>query len=121
MPRRPARILDTSSGQEVVSRPSGRYRLDQGAFSPDGSLLAVPAYAHRSWRIALVDTRNGATRILPGSATGRAYPRIGWSHSSGWLFIGAHRGRIMAYRPGAPKAVRLPFRSLRGALTFTAA
>jgi hypothetical protein len=114
-------ILDTSSGKDVVARPSGRYRLDWGAkFSPDGSLLAAPAYAQRRWRIALVDTRNGATRILPGSATGTTYPRISWSDSSGRLFIGAQRRHIMAYRPGAPRAVTLPFRSPRGALSFTA-
>jgi hypothetical protein len=114
-------ILDTNSGHEVVARSSGRYRLELDAkLSPDRSLLATPARSGRRWRIALVNTRDGATRLIRGSATGTTYPALSWAASTGWLFIRAHGGRIKAYRPGAANAVTLPTRAPRGAIAFAA-
>ena len=113
-------VADAASARTVVARPPGRRRLDLGAeLSPDGSLLAAPAFRDRRWSVALVDTRTGATRILPGSHSGRRYPQVAWSASSGWLFIRGWAGRVLAYRPGASRAVKLPLR-LREAATFVA-
>jgi hypothetical protein len=114
-------MFDTRSGDRVRPRPPRSYRLDPGAkFSPDGSLIAAPAVAGKRWSIALVDTRDGTTRIVPGSSTGEVYPSLAWSASSGRLFFSARAGRIGAYRPGEERARRLPFRLPGNALALMA-
>jgi hypothetical protein len=114
-------IVDAETASTVVVRPPGSYGLDLSAeFSPDGSLLAAPAIANRRWRIALVNTSDGTSTILPGSRTGKSYPDLSWSASSGWLFFRGERGRVMAYRPGEERAVSLPFRLPRQAVAFMA-
>jgi hypothetical protein len=114
-------IFDTRTGTRVRPRPPRSYRLDPGArFSPDGSLIAAPAVSEKRWSVALVDTGDGTTRIVPGSSTGEVYPELAWSASSGRLFFHARDGRISAYRPGEERARRLPFRLPRNALAFMA-
>ena len=114
-------ILDAATGKAVVARPPDSYRLDPaGEFSPDGSLLASPAVADRRFGVALVDTRDGTTTMVPGSRVGRAYPQLSWAASSGWLFFRGSGGRIMAYRPGQRRARALPFHMPRRAVAFTA-
>ena len=101
-------VADAATGRTVVAR--GR-RLDLGGrLSPDGSLLATTRLQHRRWSVALVDTRTGATSILRGARTGRTYPQVAWAASSGWLFIRGRGGRLLAYRPGSQRAVRLSLR-----------
>jgi hypothetical protein len=114
-------ILDTATA-EVVSAPDGkRHRLDMGAaFSPDGTLLAAPARADRRWSVALVDARTGTHRIIPGSRTGKTYPELRWSTSSGWLYIRAGR-TVKAYRPDARRAEALPLRLPVSVVAFAAA
>jgi hypothetical protein len=108
-------IVDTGSGR-TVPVPG---RLDMGGrFSPDGAWLATAARNDRRWRVALVDTSSGASRIISGSRTGKVYPDVRWSRTSGWLFIRAGR-RVLAYRPGASRAERLPIRVPEWALGFT--
>jgi hypothetical protein len=112
-------ILDAPTARHVEAHSHRRYQLDLGAkFSPDGSLLAVPALSERRWSVALVDTRNGTTTIVPGFRA-RQYPQLSWGASSGWLFsqIGP---RMMAYRPGMSRAVTLPFRPPRRAIAYIA-
>jgi hypothetical protein len=114
-------LVDAASGSRVPARPEPPYRLDLGAeFSPHGSLVATPAVANRRWSVALVDTRTGRTRIVPGSHTGTAYPTLSWARSSGWLFFRAGAGRVRAYRPGTRRAIELPIRLPRRALAFIA-
>jgi hypothetical protein len=67
-----------------------------------------------------VDTRSGATAIIRGSRTGTTYPQLSWARSSGWLFIRGRGGRILAHRPGASGAVRLPLRLPPEAAVFAA-
>jgi hypothetical protein len=113
-------ILDAGTGRRVEARPESPYRLDLGAeFSPDGRLVATPAVAGRRWSVALVDARDGSTMIVPGSRTGARYPVLSWSASSGWLFIRAG-DRILAYRPGAARAVTLCVRLPRQSIAFMA-
>ncbi|MGH2804433.1 MAG: hypothetical protein ACRDL4_15490 [Thermoleophilaceae bacterium] len=114
-------ILDVATGAKVAVRLPDGYRPDFAAeFSPDGSLVATPAFANRRYSVALVDTRNGSSTIVPRSRTGGHYPDLSWSASSGWLFFRAGGGRLMAYRPDAPRAVTLPFRMPPGAIGFAA-
>jgi hypothetical protein len=114
-------IVDSASGRTVSALDGGRHELDMGAaFSPDGTLLATPARAGRRWSVALVDTRTGTHTIIPGSRTRKAYPELGWSPSSGWLFIRAGR-TVKAYRPGARRAEALPLRLPVSVVAFAAA
>ena len=114
-------VVDAATPRTVVARPTGRRRLDMGAaLSPDGTLLAAPARRNRRWSVALVDTRSGATAIIRGSQSGTTYPQLSWARSSGWLFIRGRGGRILAHRPGAPRAVRLPLRLPPRAAAFAA-
>jgi hypothetical protein len=114
-------ILDTATRGRVLVQQRRPYRLDLGGeFSPDGSLLAAPAIRDRRWSVALIHTRSGKTTIVPGSNTGSVYPDHSWAASSRWLFFRAGRGRMMAYRPGAGRAMTLPLRIPRRALGFVA-
>jgi hypothetical protein len=86
----------------VVRGPFGE--ADQGAFSPDGKLLAVGG---RSGRIVVIEGTRW--RYVPHARTG-AYPSLAWSRS-GWLFFGAGEHRVGAWRPGRPARtlrVRVP-------------
>jgi hypothetical protein len=74
----------------------------QGAFSPDGRLLAV---ATERGRIVVVE--GDTWRYIPKARTG-AYPALTWS-SSGWLFYGVGAHHVGAWRPGQP-ARELPMR-----------
>jgi len=113
-------ILDSTNSRLVETRPPGGERLDLAAqFSPDSSQLAAAALKGRRWSIALVDTRDGTTTIVPGSSTGERYPYQSWS-SSGWLIFRSGGGRMMAYRPGDAQAVPLPFAWPRRALAVAA-
>jgi hypothetical protein len=51
--------------------------------------------------------------------TGHSYPELSWATSTGWLFFRAGT-QVMAYRPGEPRAVKLPFRLRRDAIGFVA-
>jgi hypothetical protein len=114
-------VADAATARTVVARPPGHRRLDVGAaLSPDAKLVAAPALQGQRWSVALVDTRTGATTIVPGSRTGRSYPQLAWARTSGWLFIRARGGRVRAYHPGVPRAVRLPLRLPRAAADFAA-
>jgi hypothetical protein len=111
-------FVDAATASTVVARPLGHVRLDLGtALSPDGKLVAAPAFRNRRWSVALVSTRTGATTVVPGSRS-RAYPQLAWARSSGWLFIRTRR--VLAYRPGTPRPVRLPLRLPRAAAAFAA-
>ena len=112
-------ILDPSSATEVRARHEGRRLEPDAAISPDGSLVALPARANRRWSVALVNARDGRTSIVPGSDTGDSYPELSWASSTGWLFFRAGT-QVMAYRPGEPRAVKLPFRLRRDAIGFVA-
>jgi hypothetical protein len=68
----------------------------------------------------LVNVRDGTTTLVPGSASGKTYPVLKWSPSSGWLFFRSGGNRLMAYRPGETRAVPLPFKWPREAVAYVA-
>lgn len=114
-------ITDVETGRRRAIPPPSPYRfLDgyDGAFSPDGSWLAVPVAARarggdgdlrRLVQVALVDVRRGTTQVIPGSRLAAVYRKLAWS-SSGDLYFAASRGRIMVHRPGARRAQLLSVR-----------
>ncbi len=73
-----------------------------GAFSPDGRLVAVPATATAGGtRVAVVDIARRAATLVPGPGVARDYTLIAWA-STGWLFYNADNGHLAAYRPRTP-------------------
>ena len=80
--------------------------------SRDRSLVALPVRKRHRYSVSLDGTP------IRGSATGRWYPELTWS-ASGWLFIRAGF-RVKAYRPGAARAVTLPFRLPRSTIAVAA-
>lgn len=114
-------VTDVATGEDLAVSAGDSFRFEEtyeGAFSPDGTLLAVPVVTspgthlegHRH-RVGLVDTRAGTARLVEGSDLADDYPAMAWSPSGEWLFFSAGAGRIMAYRPAAEEAIVLPIRA----------
>jgi hypothetical protein len=126
-------ITDARTGDTTRVKPPAGYSFQagyDGAFSPDGSLLALPVVADRGrrrgdyppwlhrrsypgWAVALVDVASGSARVINASRLDPIYPAMAWSASGARLFFGAGRGTIMAYAPGAPRArefARIPIK-----------
>ncbi|MGH2926297.1 MAG: hypothetical protein ACRDK1_10050 [Solirubrobacterales bacterium] len=110
------RITDGRTGKTKQVKPPAGYSFKyEGAFSPDGSLLAVPVVPDAEakdpdgarWSMALVNLRRGAASIVAGSRLDPDYHAMAWSASDGRLFFSAGGGRIMTYRPGAPRATKI--------------
>lgn len=94
-------LADARTGERALVRPGRGWKFMEtydGAFSPDGRLLAVPA-ANR--RLAVIDVEARTARLIPGARIASDYQLLAWA-SSGWLYFNAGRGRIGAWRPGAP-------------------
>lgn len=114
------RLTDIRTGRQASVEPPAPYRPVvgyDGAFSPDGRLVAVPvaprgvAGTSGRLRVALVDVRHATAQVIPGSRLAADYRKLAWS-SSGELFFATGGGRLMRYRPGAaraePLSVKLP-------------
>jgi hypothetical protein len=81
-----------------------------GAFSPDGRLVAVPATTTAgASRVAVIDIARRVATLVPGPGLARDYTLIAWA-SSGWLFYNAGNGHLAAYRPRTARATLLPLR-----------
>ncbi len=107
-------ISDAITGETTrVRAPHGYWfsAYNDGAFSPDGSLLAVPVGYHpdpdrlhfRRYAVALVDLEDRTATIVPGSLDA-IYHTIAWSPTGNWLYFGAPRGRIRGYRLGSNRS-----------------
>ncbi|HEX2235367.1 MAG TPA: hypothetical protein VHK89_03735 [Actinomycetota bacterium] len=95
-------LSDARSGRDVRVPPGPGFRFREtyfGAFSPDGSQLAVPVSVkgERGTRIALVDVARATARLVEGSRVGRSYGSMTWSTSGERLYANAGGGRIMVY------------------------
>lgn len=113
-------VTDVRTRADVAVSAAESFAFEEtydGAFSPDGSLLAVPVVTEGADRphmaghrhgVALVGVEAGTARLVEGSELDGDYPAMAWSHSGDWLFFSAGEGRIMAYRRGSEKAVLLP-------------
>lgn len=114
-------VTDVATGEDLAVSAGDSFRFEEtyeGAFSPDGTLLAVPVVTslgthlegHRH-QVGLVDARAGTARLVEGSDLADDYPAIAWSPSGEWLFFSAGAGRIMAYRPASGAAIILPIQA----------
>jgi hypothetical protein len=104
-------ITDARNGNEVRIRPGAGFRFVasyDGAFSPDGRLVAVPAITSGgSSRVAVVDIATRTATLVPGADLASDYTLLAWA-STGWLFFNAGHGQIAAYHPGGVRATVLP-------------
>jgi hypothetical protein len=104
-------VTDTNTGADTMIRPGPGFRFIEsydGAFSPDGKLVAVPArtrdgHAH----VAMIDLAQRTATLVRGARLDRNYTLVTWS-STGWLFYNAGNGDLAAYRPGKARAALLP-------------
>lgn len=97
--------------------PAGAVAIDEAAFSPDGTTLAIPVGLGGAWparhptALVLIDLGTRKVSLLSGSEQTPS-PNFGsfnatWS-SSGWLFYTAYGStRVFAWHPGAKRAVVL--------------
>lgn len=109
-------LTDVAMGEDLAISPSDSFRFEEtydGAFSPDGALLAVPVVTspgtHEGHRhqVAIIDVKGGTARLVEGSELADDYPAMAWASHGEWLFFSAGGGRIMAYRPGSDVAIIL--------------
>ncbi|HEX2296295.1 MAG TPA: hypothetical protein VHN37_13430 [Actinomycetota bacterium] len=86
-------LTDVSTGRDVVvSPPRGfrRFRGWEGAFSPDGSTIAVPLLAEDSHDVVLlglVDVDDAVARAVPGTRTRELFNFVAWSASGSHVFF----------------------------------
>ena len=105
-------ITNTGNGSDLRIRSGPGFRFVasyNGAFSPDGQLIAIPATTTDGHsRVAVVDIARRRAKLLAGADLASDYTLLAWA-STGWLFFNAGHGRLAAYRPGNPRATVLPF------------
>ncbi len=114
---------DVRSGRgHTVTPPAGLRNFDgiRGAFAPDGHLFAVPVTRGRELvgarQLALINSRSGELRVVPGSRVARADGYVAWASDGRSVFMsgGANGpkspGEIVVYRLGDRSAHRIPVR-----------
>jgi hypothetical protein len=107
-------VTNVATGEDVEVRPPAGatgFAPEQGVFSPDGKLIAVPVRTGPDWQLAVVDVGAGTATRITGAAVQEDYVFVDWSASGETVFIaGGRRGdqRIFEYRLGTASARRLP-------------
>jgi hypothetical protein len=105
-------ITDVATKADAIVQPGDGFAFEEtyyGAFSPDGSLLALPVVSDDGrTQVALVDVRQGTASVIKGSERDEFYGSIAWSSTGEWVFFNAGDGRVMAYSPGSPEAQTIP-------------
>jgi hypothetical protein len=106
-------LTNARTGSDARIRPGPDFRFVasyDGAFSPDGRLVAVPATTTAGEsRVAVVDIARRAATLVPGPGLARDYTLIAWA-STGWLFYNAGNGHLAGSRPRTPRATLLRLR-----------
>ena len=109
-------LTDTSTGQtsRVDSPVPGNGFYGGGAFSPDGSQLAVFIATNRgsvnpAARLGIVDVASGDLRVIDKSdvPVGESYGYASWSPSGSWLFFDGLSNNVRALRRDSDEAREL--------------
>ena len=93
-------LTDTRTGEVTpIAPPAGHRWLGyQGAFTPDGSRLALPI----TEGLAVVDVDTLDTRVISGSTeVDPIYAPMAWSSKGDRLFFVGEDGTVMSYRVGS--------------------
>jgi hypothetical protein len=102
--------VSTATSDRVLRPPAGvRLPGTSGAFSPDGARLAVPVMREGIWQVAVVDLETGRWNLVPRARLS-GYRSIAWSLSGEWLYFTGRGSRILAWRQGSGRPLRLPVR-----------
>jgi hypothetical protein len=114
-------VTDVRTGRTMAIAPGAGFEFEatyEGAFSPDGSLLAMPALERQGGRrLAVIDVAAHRSVLVPHSRLA-GYRQLTWS--GGWLVFTAGRSRLMAWQRGSGRAVGLPV-EVRGTIMDMAA
>jgi hypothetical protein len=110
-------IVDVNTGEaRVIAPPSGfdSFLCWSGAFSPNGTLLALPATAGSDLEtprtLVLVDAEQGTATAVEGSRVAPGYVHVAWAASGQSVFMGGgerYERQIVEYRLGDGRAVTL--------------
>jgi hypothetical protein len=109
-------VSDVASGREqTVAPPPGVGAFDcwNGAFSPDGRSLAVPAAAGEGYEaeraLTIVDLASGVARTVEASTVDPGYVFVAWSSGGEQVFLsgGERERQLLQYRPGEQRALPL--------------
>jgi hypothetical protein len=107
-------VTNVATGKQIQVRPpagAAGFAPEQGVFSPDGKLLAVPVRTGPMWQLALVDVGTGTAKRVKGAAVQQDSVFVDWSASGETVFLAGGRPgdqRILVYRVGTASARRLP-------------
>ena len=119
LPHCAVHFTDVKTGMEqTIPLPSGVTTDDDGAFSPNGSTLALPVGIGGYWpgrhpaAVALMNLRTKGVTLLPGTeqAPGPTYgPESAFWSSSGRLFVTVIGvTHVLTWGPGDHRATALP-------------
>jgi hypothetical protein len=106
--------------RSVLVPPAGMLAHREGAFSPDGTRLALSVTVAGKPRFAVVDVAGNRWRIVPDARPGD-YGAIAWSPSGRWLYMADESGRLLASRGGTAPPRRLPIRTGGTVMTIATA
>lgn len=93
-------VTDIGSGEDIVIEADDSFQFQEtydGAFSPDGSLLALPVATDNSEhprQVAVVDVQARTARLIDGV---QIRGPMAWASSGDRLFIVVGEGRIAVY------------------------
>ncbi|MBW3557477.1 MAG: hypothetical protein KY454_11145 [Actinobacteria bacterium] len=115
-------VTPVTRDADVRHYPLRRTDAGPGAFSPDSSLLAVPAGppAGAIARVVVVDRDDPGLRVSGGPATTFADASLAWSAGGDWLFWKTRDGRVALQRHGK-RDVRVLRADLGEVLSFVTA
>lgn len=100
-------VTDLATAEDIAIAPEGGFAFEEtyyGAFSPDGSLLAVPVSGDGGRRVALIDVERGTSNVIDESVLDESYGFITWSSSGDRLFFNAGNAGVMTYEIGSESA-----------------
>ena len=96
----------------TLAPPAGT-RVELGgtaALAPDERHLAIALRTDGADRVGVVDVTTQRWTLIPRATPG-GYHAFAWSPSGRWLYLTGRGHRVLGWRIGARKAIRLPIRT----------
>jgi hypothetical protein len=114
---RTLQVTNVRTGSDRAIEPPedfSAFDCSSGAFSPDGTTLAIPvliAGFEAGRLLALVDVESGTAEAVDASGVAAGYVYVAWSSAGDRVFLSGGSGgarELLQYRLGDPEAVRIP-------------